>query len=95
MLAGTRKLMGNKYSEFCEAMIAAAEKDALPISIVVENTFGMTFQDISDLCKEFEKDTGLELTGHLFMCHECNQLHVQLDVDYPEEEEEEDKRYLQ
>lgn len=95
MLAGTKKLMGTQYRNFCDTMLEAANNESLPASLQLDDTFGMTCQDIGDLCYEFEKDTGLELTAHFFVCHYCGKLHVIFEVDYPNEEEDEDTSYLQ
>ena len=95
LLAGTKKLMGTQYKRFCETMLEAAENGALPVSLQLDDTFGITCQDIGDLCNEFEKDTELELTAHFFVCHDCGKLHVIFEVDYSNEEEDEDTSYLQ
>ena len=95
LLAGTRKLMGNEYKHFCETMLEAAEEGSLPITLQLKSTFGVTCQDIGDLCFDFEHDTDLKLSAHLFLCDECNSLHAMFEVDYPEEEEDGGTEYLQ
>ena len=86
--------MGGSYKNFCETMNRAAEQDGLPIIMRIDNTFGLSFQDVADLFHDFEKDTGLDITANVFLCDECNQLHMELLIDYAEEEDEDD-RYLQ
>lgn len=95
LLKGTQKLFGLDYNNFCRDLLLSAEYDELPVTFQLNNTFGLTFQDIADLYRDVKNDTGLELSANLFMCDECNQLHLSLTIDYPEGEEEEDKKYLQ
>ena len=37
---------------------------------------------------EFRRDTGLDIYGTLFMCNDCGNMHLLLEVDYPKEDEE-------
>ena len=95
LLKGTEKLFGNNYNEFCRDLLLSAEYDEMPVVFQLNNTFGITFQDICDLYRDVKKDTNFELTANIFMCHECNQLHLEITVDYSDREEEEDNIYLQ
>lgn len=95
LLKGTRKLFGLDYKNFCRDLLLSAEYDELPSTFQLNNTFGLTLQDIADLYRDIKNDTGLEMEAHLFMCDECNTLHLAIEVDYPEEKEEEDNTYLQ
>ena len=80
-------MFGETYITLCEQSLEAAEDETLPMNLKLEETFGLTFQDISDLFHDFINDTGLDITGDFYMCDECNKLHLNLRIDYPEDDE--------
>lgn len=94
MLAGTKKLLGKEYKHFCDSMLTAHDNNALPVGFQVDDVMGVSCQDICDLCNDFENDTDLKLTAHLFACHECGKAHVFFEVDNQDDEKEYTK-YLQ
>ncbi len=87
LLAGTKKLFPTDYEKFKETMIAAAEEEELPIALQLNDTSKFTLKDFEDAFTEFERDTGLQITGSFFTCPDCGRLHVMVEVDYPEFEE--------
>lgn len=88
MLAGTKKLFPTDYKKFVDSMIEAAEQDKLPVTLQMDDIKNFTLKDVQDMFVEFQKDTSLDIEGHLFMCSECGRLHLLVGVDYPEEDEE-------
>ena len=95
MYKGTRKIVGSEYKRLCETMTEMAENDALPVTFKLEEIRDLSCQDIGDLCNEFERDTDLEMTAHVFVCHDCGRTHIIFEVDYKDDEEDEDTSYLQ
>lgn len=89
MLNGTKKLFPTDYDKFTDAMITAAEEDELPVTLQMDDISKISLNDIQDLFLEFKHDTGLAIAGHLLMCRDCGMMHLLLDVDYPEDDEEE------
>ena len=87
-------MFGLEYKTLCRDIVLSAEYDELPMTLQLNDTFGLTFQDISDLYRDVKTDTGMELSARLFMCDECNMLHLTVEIDYPKEKEDEDI-YLQ
>ena len=85
MLEGTKKLFPHDYDEFKAAMIEAAESDELPVVLSLNKDKGFTLENFRDLFLEFKRDTSLEITANLYMCEVCDDLHVIIQVDYPEE----------
>lgn len=85
MLEGTKKLFPTDYKKFKEAMIEAAEEEELPVALQLNDTSKFTLNDFRDAFYEFQCDTGLDITGTFFICPDCGQLHVMVEVDYPEE----------
>jgi len=93
---GTIKLLNDEYERFCKAMLVAAEDGALPVGLQINNIKDVTLKDIADICNDFIHDTGLEMTAHCSVCHDCEELHVLFEIDYPYEEGDEDNiTYLQ
>ena len=88
MLEGTKRLFPTDYQAFKEAMLEAAEEDTLPVLLEMKETCNFTLNDFQDLFYEFNLDTGLEITGHFFVCEDCGKLHVTIEVDYPEVDED-------
>jgi len=88
LLNGTKKLFPTDYHIFKEAMIAAAEEDSLPVVLELKDIKNFTLNDFEETFFEFQKDTGLDITGSMAICPDCGRLHVFVEVDYPEEEEE-------
>lgn len=86
MLAGTKKLMGNIYDTFVDAMIDAAEDESLPMVMELQESTKFTMHDLYDLMYEFRTDTGLEMTSSSYLCNECGQLHTVITIDYPEDD---------
>lgn len=87
MLNGTKRLFPTDFVEFKEAMIESAEDGTLPAYLQLDDVRDFTLKDFQDAFYEFERDTGLSIAGSLFMCEECGRLHVMIEVDYPDEEE--------
>lgn len=87
MLEGTKKLFPTDYEKFKAAMIEAANEDTLPVALQLNEIKNYTLKDFEDTFAEFQRDTGLEITGSFFICQDCGQLHVLIEVDYPEYEE--------
>ena len=87
MLAGTKKLFPTDYEVFKDTMIVAAEEDRLPIALQLNDTSKFSLKDFEDAFAEFERDTGLQITGSFFICPDCGRLHVMVEVDYSELEE--------
>lgn len=85
MLQGTKRLFPTDYGKFVEAMIEAAEEDALPVMLQLEDIKDFTLKDLQDLFYEFNNDTGLYIDGHIFLCEDCGAMHLVLEIDYPEE----------
>lgn len=88
LLAGTKRLMPTAFHDLCETMMTAADEGALPQTLQLNNIFGVTCQDIGDLCNDFEKETELKITAHIFYCRECDKTHAIFEVDYDEDEED-------
>ena len=86
MLQGTKKLFPTKYAEFKDAMMTAAKEDALPVVLQLDDIKDYTLKDIQDMFHEFQNDTGLNITGTLFICDTCNNLHLLIEVDYKDTE---------
>ena len=90
MLKGTKKLFPSDYDKFKDAMVEAAGQDDLPVMLELKTDISeFSFSDFQDLLTEFKYDTGLEMTGHFYTCPDCGMLHVMLEVDYADEDEEE------
>ena len=87
MLAGTRKLFPTEYENFKEAMLTAAEEDELPVALQLDEIKNFTLQDFQEAFYEFHVDTGLDITGTMFICPDCGRLHVLVEVNYPDEDE--------
>ena len=92
MLEGTRKLFPDDYERFKEAMILAANEDDLPVSLQLNDIRDFTLKDFQDAFSDFNMETGLEMNGSLFFCHDCRKLHLMLEVS---RERTEDTRILQ
>ena len=88
MLEVTKKLFPTDYNKFKEAMIEAAEDNGLPALLQMDDMKDITFKDVQDMFYEFQCDTGLEIEGHIFICDDCGRLHLVINVDYPDEQEE-------
>jgi len=92
MLEGTRKLFPDDYERFKEAMISAANEDDLPVSLQLNDIRDFTLKDFQDAFSDFSMETGLEMNGSLFFCHDCGKLHLVLEIT---RDRTEDKRILQ
>ena len=88
MLEGTKRLFPTDYKAFTEAMVEAANDDDLPVALQLDDLKDYTLKDIQDMFYEFHRDTSLEITGNLFLCKDCGKLHLLVEVNYPDEEEE-------
>lgn len=86
MLEGTKKLLPTDYKKFTDAMIEAAEGEDLPVVLQLKDINNYTLKDVQDLFYDFRRDTSLDITGNLFICEKCGKLHLQIAVDYLEEE---------
>ena len=80
MLEGTKKLFPNDYPKFKKAMIEAADEDNLPVGMQLDDIDDFTLKDLQDIFSEFSQDTGLEMHGSLFFCHDCGKLHLVVEV---------------
>ena len=89
MLNGTKRLFPNDYKDFVESMVEAADEEELPVMLQLDDLKDYTLKDIQDMFFEFNRDTALEITGHLFLCDDCGKLHLLIKVDYPGEDGEE------
>lgn len=87
MLNGTKRLFPTDYEKFKTAMTEAAKEDDLPVALQLQEIKDFTLKDIQEMFYEFHNDTGLDITGSLFLCDDCGKLHLMLEVDYPEAEE--------
>ena len=83
MLTGTKKLFPTDYKDFTEAMIEAAEEDELPVALQLDNLNDIALKDIQDMFYDFKKDTSLDITGALFICEDCGQLHLLVEITQP------------
>ena len=92
MREGTRKLFPKDYERFKKCMIEAAEDNNLPVVLQLDDIRDYTLKDLQDAFSDFSTDTSLELHGHLFFCHDCDKLHLELEVSY---DRTEDIRLLQ
>ena len=80
MLEGTKKLFPKDYEQFKEAMISAANDNSLPVSLQLDDIRNYTLKDLQDMFSDFIIDTGLEINGSLFFCHDCGKLHLILEI---------------
>ena len=80
MREGTKKLFPKDYDRFKENMIEAANDNNLPITLQLDEIRDYTLQDLQDAFSDFNLDTGLELNGSLFLCHDCGKMHLLLEV---------------
>ena len=87
MLEGTKKIFPNDWNRFLASMIDAAEQDNLPVALQMDDISGLDLKDIQDVFNDFQNATGLDMTGHLFICPDCGRLHLLVEVDYKDEEE--------
>lgn len=87
MLNGTKKLFPTDYEKFKKAMTAAAEEEELPVALQLDEIKDFTLKDIQEMFYEFHNDTGLDITGTLFLCNDCGRLHLLIEVTYPENNE--------
>ena len=92
MLEGTKKLFPTDYERFKEAMITAANDNSLPVALQLDEIRDYTLKDIQDTFSDFSLETGLEMNGSLFFCHNCGKLHLVLEVS---RDRTEDMRILQ
>lgn len=92
MQNGTRKLFSTDYEKFKEAMISAANDNELPIGLQLDDIRDYTLKDLQDTFSDFNLETGLEMNGSLFFCHDCGKLHLLLEVS---RDQREDLRKLQ
>ena len=81
MREGTKRLFTKDYDKFKESMIEAANENNLPISLQLDDVGDYTLKDLQDAFDDFNMDTSLELTGHLYFCQKCKKLHLIIDVD--------------
>ncbi len=70
----------NKDEQFKEAMISAANDNSLPVSLQLDDIRDYTLKDLQDMFSDFIIDTGLEINGSLFFCHDCGKLHLILEI---------------
>ena len=87
MLEGTKKLFPTYYHRFREAMIEAANDNTLPVCLQLDEIRDYTLQDLQDTFSDFNNDTGLEMNGSLFFCHDCKKLHLVLEISRDRTEE--------
>ena len=87
MLKGTEKLFPEGYEEFVEDMIEHAEADDLPVTIMLQDIKDFSIKDFEDFFFDFERDTGLELFGSMFMCDDCGRMHLTIEIDDPGKDE--------
>ena len=87
MLEGTKKLFPTDYKKFKEAMLEAANDASLPVALQLNDIKKFTLKDFQDAFTEFRKDTGLDITGSFFLCPTCENLHVMIEIDYPQIDE--------
>lgn len=80
MLNGTKKLFPKDYQSFKEAMISAANNNSLPVCLQLDDIRDYTLNDLQDTFSDFNMDTGLEMNGSLFLCHDCGKLHLILEI---------------
>ena len=92
MLEGTKRLFPNDYQLFKENMIEAANDNSLPVMLQLDDIRDFTLKDLQDTFSEFNTDTGLEMNGSLFLCHDCGKLHLVLEIS---RDRMEDTRILQ
>ena len=92
MLEGTKKLFPTDYERFKEAVITAANDNSLPVALQLDEIRDYTLKDIQDTFSDFSLETGLEMNGSLFFCHNCGKLHLVLEVS---RDRTEDMRILQ
>jgi len=92
MLDGTKRLFPNDYQRFKENMIEAANDNDLPVVLQLDDIRDYTLKDLQDTFSEFSMDTGLEMNGSLFFCHNCGKLHLLLEIS---RDRMEDMRILQ
>lgn len=88
MLEGTKKLFPTDYQLFKDKMIEAANKQSLPIVLAMTEDKNFTLNDFKEMFMEFKKDTGLQISSHLFVCDICDKLHVSIEIDYPDVDED-------
>lgn len=91
MLEGTKKLFPSDYMDFVETMVDAADSGDLPIGLQLQGSKDFTLNDFQDFFLDFKYDTGLDITGTIFLCPDCGELHLLIEVNYPGEDEEEPK----
>lgn len=72
------------YKRFCETAIQAAEQGRLPLGFQMDDGNELTLEAIQKFCIGFQRDTGLDITGHFFICSDCGRLHVLFEIDYSE-----------
>ena len=89
MKNGTKKLFPTDYEAFKTAMFEAAEMDEFPIMLEVHHPEKFTFKDFQELIEDFRMDTGFNMEGHFCACTDCGKLHVFVEVDYLDIEQDE------
>ena len=92
MQEGTKKLFPTDYDRFKEAMISAANDNSLPVALQLDDIRDYTLKDLQDAFSDFNMDTGLEMNGSVFFCHDCGKLHLMLEIS---RDRTEDLRILQ
>jgi len=80
MREGTKKLFPSDYQQFKEAMISAANDNSLPICLQLDEIRDYTLKDLQDTFADFKMDTDLEMSGSLFLCHDCGKMHLQIEI---------------
>ena len=83
MLPGTKKLFPTDYEKFKKAMLSAAENDELPVVLQLGDVKDFTLKDFQDTFNDFQRETGLEVTGSMFLCDHCDRLHLNLEFSLP------------
>lgn len=92
MLEGTGKLFADDYECFKENMISTANENDLPVILQLNDIRDFTLKDFQDAFYEFGMETGLEMSGTFFFCHNCGKLHLMIEVS---RDRMEDERILQ
>lgn len=83
VLEGTRKLFPNDYERFKASIITAADDGELPVTLQLNDIKDFTLKDVQDLFVQFNLETGLEMTGMLFLNDDTGLLQLQVRIDRP------------
>ena len=75
------------YDEFIDGLIESFEDDDLPIVVTIEDMEDVRIKDIEHMLRAIHRDTSFEVESTLYICSNCDKLHMTLLVDKPDDTE--------